>query len=152
MKYHNPFYNPKYKRSSEVLECDIIPKNYLGFDIYERIKNEEYDVVYNHTCIGMYAGLNGAKNFIDMIIRETKIIECWCPKCGHGQVKKLLEKTFADNNHLSSLVGSVFDCDKCGAKNKVEDFVSIIPSEFYVISSNEIGKSNDDVRKFIDSK
>jgi hypothetical protein len=57
-KTHDGFSGPA------VFETEAKPVEYLGFKIYRRLP-ECFDVVRNNVCIGMYAGLNGAKRAID---------------------------------------------------------------------------------------
>lgn len=67
--YQNPFYNPKYQDSKPEIYPAAVPVEYNGYLIYKRSK-EIFDIVANSVCVGMYAGLNGAKKAID----EKKII------------------------------------------------------------------------------
>lgn len=64
-KYKNKFYSPKLQDSKPFIETDVTPVKYQGYLIYERIKGICFDIVKNGVCIGMYAGLNGAKGAID---------------------------------------------------------------------------------------
>lgn len=64
-KYKNQFYSPKNSDSKPVIETDAKPAQYKGYLIYERIKGVCFDIVKNGVCVGMYAGLNGAKQAID---------------------------------------------------------------------------------------
>lgn len=88
-----------------------------------------------------------------MIIRETRIVECWCPNCSHGQMKQIFQKSFDEKRHLAEYVGEKFSCENCGAENVIEDFLSLMPNEFFVMSANNTSKvkSNDDLKRFIDS-
>lgn len=76
-----------------------------------------------------------------MIIRDTRILECWCPKCGLGQMEKLLQKGFLEQKDISQMVGESFECDKCKTINVIEDFISIIPQSFMVMSKNDLSKA-----------
>lgn len=64
-RYINSFHNPHdatYGPSH--FETSAKPVEYLGFTIYRRLP-ECFDVVRDGLCVGMYAGLNGAKRAID---------------------------------------------------------------------------------------
>jgi cytochrome c-type biogenesis protein CcmH/NrfF len=86
-----------------------------------------------------------------MIIRETIIYECWCTHCHKGQMKDLFQRSFEENKHLSSYLGETLKCDHCGKDNLIEDFLSVVPHSFMVMSKHEIskGKSNDELGKFL---
>jgi hypothetical protein len=86
-----------------------------------------------------------------MIIRETIIYECWCEHCHKGQMQQLLQKTFEEKKHLSTYVGQTFKCELCGEDNTVEDFLSLVPHSFMVMSQYDMskGKSNQDLGKFL---
>jgi hypothetical protein len=62
--YTNSFYDPKYQGSKPVIQTDAAPLEYNGYLIYKRSK-EVFDVVSGGICVGMYAGINGAKKAID---------------------------------------------------------------------------------------
>lgn len=64
-KYKNPFYSPKYDNSKPVIKTDAKPVDYKGYQIYERIKGNCFDIVKKGVCVCMRAGLNGAKKAID---------------------------------------------------------------------------------------
>lgn len=64
-KYKNKFYSPKIQDSRPVIETVAKPVAYKGYLIYEHIKGICFDIVKNGVCVGMYAGLNGAKAAID---------------------------------------------------------------------------------------
>lgn len=68
--YKNAFYNPLYQGSALVIVTNSEPVHYRGYLIYHRIKGTTksgnvFDVVKDGVCIGNYAGINGAKAFID---------------------------------------------------------------------------------------
>jgi len=44
-----------------------------------------------------------------MIIRETRIIECWCPHCGAGQVSQILQNFFENKEALKDYIGQKGD-------------------------------------------
>lgn len=72
MKYKNSFYNPKDQNSKLFIETEISPIEYKGFEIYQRIKSNNsssnvFDIVKDGVCVGMNAGLNGAKKKIDSL-------------------------------------------------------------------------------------
>lgn len=64
-KYKNKFYSPKILDSRPIIETDAKPVEHKGYLIYERIKGVCFDIVKRGVCVGMYAGLNGAKHAID---------------------------------------------------------------------------------------
>jgi hypothetical protein len=64
-RYKNKFYNAKYDNSKLFIETDSKPVEHKGYLIYERIKGVCFDVVKKGVCVGMYAGINGAKQAID---------------------------------------------------------------------------------------
>lgn len=55
---HDTTYGPSH------FEVSAKPTEYLGFMVYRRLP-ECFDVVSDGVCVGMYAGLNGAKRAID---------------------------------------------------------------------------------------
>lgn len=63
--YKNSFYNRHYQNSLPVITVRSEPEVYKGFLIYKR--NGEFDIVINEVCIGMRAGINGAKRHIDYL-------------------------------------------------------------------------------------
>jgi hypothetical protein len=68
--YKNSFYIPDNPYSYEFLQCFKEPIEYKDHLIYRRVVSMEdggniYDVVKDNICIGMYAGLDGAKKFVD---------------------------------------------------------------------------------------
>lgn len=66
-KYRNSFHNTMSHDSKEYIATDVTPIEYREHLIYERIKSVCFDIVKDGVCIGMYAGINGAKGFIDKI-------------------------------------------------------------------------------------
>lgn len=64
--YANSFYSPRNQESKPTITTNAIPIKYKGYLIYQRQK-EVFDIVIDGRCIGMYAGLNGAKNRIDTL-------------------------------------------------------------------------------------
>ena len=69
-RYKNSFHSEKNQNSKEYFETSEMPIEYKGYFIFHRIKDtikvlNVFDVVKNNVCIGMYAGINGAKKFID---------------------------------------------------------------------------------------
>jgi hypothetical protein len=79
--YRNKFHIPGSRHSEEILSTDAKPVKYKGYLIYERVKGSIWDVVKDGVCVGMYAGPNGAKNFIN---------EQWCIENGFLYPKKLI--------------------------------------------------------------
>ncbi len=71
--YINSFYENDKKERNPVLTTHSKPVEYKGYLIYHRIsgttKNGDvFDSVKDGVCVGMSAGLNGAKNRIDKLI------------------------------------------------------------------------------------
>lgn len=66
--YRNTFHKPKHMSVGDYgpaeFTVDVAPTEYKGFSIYRRLP-ECFDCVINGEVIGMYAGINGAKSFID---------------------------------------------------------------------------------------
>lgn len=64
-KYRNTFYRAHDTATygPEFFEVDAKPVEHLGMLIYRRQPNC-FDIVVNDECVGMYAGLNGAKRAI----------------------------------------------------------------------------------------
>jgi hypothetical protein len=72
MIYKNSFHNSKNQYSKEFIETENSPIEYKGFKIFHRIKSHNpsgdvFDIVKNDVCIGMNAGINGAKKRIDSV-------------------------------------------------------------------------------------
>jgi len=64
MRYKNSFHQQHNIYSREYYETDVCPIVYKGYSIYKR-SDIEYHIVKDGVCIGMNAGLNGAKDKID---------------------------------------------------------------------------------------
>jgi hypothetical protein len=81
MKYKNPFHSPDYQGSKPEIESEADPVEYKGYLIFKRVEvhrkitdtfksvfvADVYDIVKNGVCVGMMAGINGAKTRIDQI-------------------------------------------------------------------------------------
>lgn len=65
--YKNPFYSPKHSDSKPMIITDAKPIEYNGYLIFERIKGICFDIVKDGVCVGMNAGIKGAKKRIDAI-------------------------------------------------------------------------------------
>jgi len=64
-RYRNTFHKPfDASYGPEFFEVDAQPVEHNGMLIYRRLPNC-FDVVRDGECVGMYAGLNGAKRGID---------------------------------------------------------------------------------------
>lgn len=72
MTYTNPFYNQKHKFSQSTFTDSDKPIEYGGYQIFQRNSNE-FHIVKDGVCVGMNAGLNGAKRRIDT--NEPKLYE-----------------------------------------------------------------------------
>lgn len=67
-RYRNSFYRMSGLYGPEFYETDEKPTEYNGFRIYRRLVSCfdcVLDGVNGPECIGQYAGINGAKKFID---------------------------------------------------------------------------------------
>lgn len=71
MTYSNSFHNPLNRDSKPEIICESKPVEYKGHLIFERIKGVCYDVVKDGVCIGMRAGISGAKRFIDKLTNQN---------------------------------------------------------------------------------
>lgn len=90
-----------------------------------------------------------------MIIKETRILECWCP-CGAGQVAQLLQKSFEEKTNLAEFIGRKFICPNCKEENTIEDVLQMIPESFLVTSQLDVAtykahKQNNDLKNFLES-
>lgn len=88
-----------------------------------------------------------------MILRETRIQECWCAKCAAGQMEQIHDLQFNQKIAPGDLIGRTIVCKTCGHENTIEDFLSIIPTAFLVASKNELSKvkSNEEIKKWLES-
>ncbi len=78
-----------------------------------------------------------------MILKQTTIMECWCPNCQSGQTKQMLEKSFKEKKALEEYIGETFICQKCVQENKLEDVLVLIPEVFNILSQGSLlSKSN----------
>ena len=83
MTYKNSFHKPKYQDSKPEIEIKSVPVEYKDYLIYKR--SNVFDIVKDGVCIGMYAGINGAKKRIDELNELLKLQkikeEVW--ECGN---------------------------------------------------------------------
>jgi cytochrome c-type biogenesis protein CcmH/NrfF len=89
-----------------------------------------------------------------MIIRETRVLEAWCPVCGAGQMEQILQTGFDEQIDVNKTIGRTFKCKNCQSENIVDDYISLIPQSFLIFSKNELtkAKQNDDIKKFYDAE
>jgi hypothetical protein len=73
--YTNPFYSAKFDNSKPAITTEAIPIEYKGYLIYERVKKQVFDIVQDGVCIGMYAGINGAKRWLDTITEDNNLLQ-----------------------------------------------------------------------------
>jgi hypothetical protein len=71
--YKNTFYSPKIPGSTEQITTAAQGEEYCGHLIYHRLKStcrdgNIFDIVNGGECIGMCAGINGARRRIDEIL------------------------------------------------------------------------------------
>ena len=72
ISYKNPFFqknNPYSRETHTYSEIDYI-ENYKGYSLW-RHSISQIDVVKDNVIVGMYAGINGAKRFIDELTNKT---------------------------------------------------------------------------------
>jgi len=61
-RYRNSFHNPHSTQyGPEYYETDAKPIEFMGVQIYERLKGICWDVVVDGVCVANRAGLNGAE-------------------------------------------------------------------------------------------
>jgi len=67
--YKNSFHQKNNPYSQEIITARLgePPVEYYGYLIYRRLDEgyEVFDIVKDGVCVGMYAGINGAKRHID---------------------------------------------------------------------------------------
>ena len=73
--YRNKFYSPNVLGSTEFISTSSTPILFNGFLIYHRVKSARkdanvFDIVKNGVCVGMYAGIDGAKEAC-ILLSET---------------------------------------------------------------------------------
>lgn len=76
--YKNTFFKNDKKERKEYITTESKPMFYKNHYIYHRISSNIkdaniFDIVKNNECIGMYAGVNGAKNRIDSLDNNNVI-------------------------------------------------------------------------------
>lgn len=64
--------NTSYPYGPQEYTTDVEPVEYRGYLIYNRI-GDVFDVVVRRCCIGQYASLRGAKEFVDRLSDDTPI-------------------------------------------------------------------------------
>ena len=89
-----------------------------------------------------------------MLIRETKIQECWCGNCAAGQMEQINQILFTEKINLVKIIGRKITCAKCGHENEVEDILILIPTSFLVASQNDINKvkSNQELQNWLNAQ
>lgn len=85
------------------------------------------------------------------VIRETRILECWCPKCHAGQIKTILGETYQNNQPLIESIGKEYKCQNCETVYEIGDFLSVVPQGFFVASRSEASKakSNNEIEQWL---
>lgn len=88
------------------------------------------------------------------IIRETRLIECWCPSCSKGQMKQILELSFREKKALIEYIGMEFTCENCKSTYEIADHLSIIPEGFLISSYNDMSrvKMNADLHQHLNEE
>jgi hypothetical protein len=89
-----------------------------------------------------------------MIIREMKVQECWCGHCSAGQMEQIHEILFREKIGPAQLIDREITCVKCGNINKVDDFLSIIPTAYLVSAQSEVSKvkSNQELSNWLNAE
>lgn len=73
-RYRNTFHKPfDVNYGPEFFEVDAQPIEHMGYLIYRRQQNC-FDIVCDGDCIGMYAGLDGAKRAIETRFARTRTL------------------------------------------------------------------------------
>jgi hypothetical protein len=67
--YLNPFYNINYQGSRRYFEAEPNPTLYKGYEIHH-YSHQQWHIVKNGVCLGMNAGINGAKRRIDNVDKQ----------------------------------------------------------------------------------
>lgn len=67
--YKNIFYNVNYQNSCREYTADLNSIIYKGYEIH-RYSSINFHIVKDGVCIGMMAGINGAKGRIDKIVES----------------------------------------------------------------------------------
>jgi hypothetical protein len=68
-EYKNSFYSARNQDSKPVIQTTAVPVEYKGYLIYHRL-SMCFDIVIDGICIGMNAGINGAKKRIDQNYKQ----------------------------------------------------------------------------------
>jgi hypothetical protein len=89
-----------------------------------------------------------------MIIRSTTVHECWCPKCGTGQMDQIHDILFKERVQLTEMIGRQFTCGKCGQENELDDVLIVIPTHFMVASQKDTAKvkSNEELQNWLNKE
>lgn len=87
-----------------------------------------------------------------MIIRETKIQECWCDNCSSGQMGKIHDLFMLNKDLSLNPVGIKIKCDSCGVENTVEDILIVMPTSYIIHSEKDCSKqkSNQELKKWLE--
>ncbi len=75
---------------------------------------------------------------MNMFLKETTIMECWCPHCQYGQVQKILQRSFEEKKVASEYIGKIFVCPRCKKRNILKDVIKVIPQEFLIFSDSDL--------------
>lgn len=85
-----------------------------------------------------------------MYIRQTLILEAFCENCNQGMLTPLLDFGFNSKKSACETKGEIIKCPKCQHENKVEEVVTMIPSEFLWFGTDDVNRFRDEsVKKFL---
>lgn len=76
ISYINVWYDPHFRSGPMAFECDSLPVEYRGYEIYHRLP-DVFDIVINGGCIAHAASMREAEIHVDrllMIVGTTKTI------------------------------------------------------------------------------
>jgi len=70
--YLNSFHKPDAKGAygPPSFTVDVSPEEYRGYQIFHR-QMQVWDIVKDGVCIGMYAGPNGARGRVDLLLASA---------------------------------------------------------------------------------
>lgn len=88
-----------------------------------------------------------------MILRETRVSECWCPKCSTGQIGQIHDMLMNNSAKVTDLIGKEIKCNQCGTINILEDVLELVPTSFFVASAKDFSKvkSNTELNNWLNS-
>lgn len=73
-----------------------------------------------------------------IIIKKTTVLECWCTKCGKGQMEHILDDSFETKKGINDWIDMEIVCPQCKTKHIINDVVELMPTVFNVISHKDV--------------